>query len=148
MNCSAPSPCINAGEEYVEVDGVIFYAPLTDLDGEERPLGEVWDVGVDEEAICTFIPEEENRITSTDLTLSPNPSSGLLNITYKVSEPGYVNIYVLSMQGELLETLSPGMQNQGEYSLNLDLSQLPDGLYLIRLQAGNQVETIKVVLLK
>ncbi len=148
LNCSEPSPCINAGDEYVEVDGVMYYAPLTDIDGQERPLEEIFDVGVDEEAICTFLPEEETGEPSLDLTVAPNPNSGALNLRYQISDIRYQKCELFSMDGLLVKTLMSGMQQPGIYELEIDLSNLPDGVYLIRLQSGNSVETAKIILLK
>jgi len=146
LNCT--SPCINAGDEYVEVDGVMFYAPLTALDGIERPLEEIYDVGVDEEYSCTFLPEENKKDLSMNIIIVPNPSTGHTSIMYQVAEPGIINVHVLNSRGELIQTFSSGMQIPGEQELMLDLSHLPNGLYLIRLQAGSQVETSKIILHK
>ena len=41
-----------------------------------------------------------------------------------------------------------GMQQPGKHEMELDLTHLPNGLYLIRLQAGEWVETTKIILYK
>ena len=52
------------------------------------------------------------------------------------------------MDGLLVKTLMNGIQQPGKYELEIDLSDLPNGLYLIRLQAGTQMETAKIILQK
>jgi hypothetical protein len=55
---------------------------------------------------------------------------------------------VFSINGVVVKSHSMGNQVAGEYSLDLDLSALPDGIYFIRLQAGEIVETTKIIILK
>jgi len=47
-----------------------------------------------------------------------------------------------------VKTLFSGKLKAGQHEMEFDLSDLPDGLYFIRLQAGKQIETAKIVLLK
>lgn len=97
---------------------------------------------------AVWVPENlDNRLTS-EISIYPNPSSGRFNLSYMLSKPGIVKVNVLNLHGETLQNFSTGNQNPGEHILKVDLSQLPDGLYFIRLQAGKRVETVKVVLLK
>ena len=78
----------------------------------------------------------------------PNPSIGMCNLRYKITQSGMVNIKVLNLQGKLIQSYSSGNQVLGEHILKIDLSSQPDGLYFIRLQTGEQVETAKVLLIK
>jgi hypothetical protein len=94
--------------------------------------------------------EENNDIPGDHLNVQnfPNPSSGILTVRYRIEENSHVSLNVLNMTGEVVETSFSGEQKFGEHTVKLDLSHLPGGLYLIRLQAGERVETAKVVLLK
>ena len=123
-------------------------APLFDFDGEPRPQDGYFDIGADEEELCTLITELDLTETVFDLGINPNPSSGIVIITYKQVEKGKVTLNVINQKGELLKTYSLENQNPGKHTMNLDLSHLPNGLYLIRLQSGNSVETAKIILHK
>ena len=78
----------------------------------------------------------------------PNPSSGALHLRYQISEIRNQKCELFSVDGLLVKTLMDGMQQPGKHELEFDLSDLPNGLYLIRLQAGEHVQTAKIILLK
>ncbi len=148
LNCGAPSPCINAGEEFVEVDGQTYYAPLTDIDGVERPLDDLFDIGADEEALCVFISEQDAGQSPMILTLAPNPSSGAAHLRYSILNTQYLNLDLFSSTGIKVKTLFAGKQQAGDHELSINLSEQSNGIYYIRLQAGKQIETAKIILLK
>ena len=93
---------------------------------------------------------KDRKIQSSDLEINPipNPTSGEVKINYLLNKEIPVKICLLDIQGQLIENIYPLNKKRGLNSLKLNLSHLPDGIYLIRLQAGNQVETAKVVLMK
>ncbi|MCK5766329.1 MAG: T9SS type A sorting domain-containing protein, partial [Bacteroidales bacterium] len=142
------SQCINAGTDEIKINGITYIAPLFDFDGEPRPQDGYFDIGADEEELCTSIAELDLTETVFDLGVNPNPSSGIVIITYKQVERGKVTLNVINHKGELLKTYSLENQNPGKHTMNLDLSHLPNGLYLIRMQSGNSVETAKIILHK
>ena len=52
------------------------------------------------------------------------------------------------MQGEVVDVFIPLEQTPGKHSQRLNISHLLNGLYLVRLQTGDKVETTKVILMK
>ncbi|GAB2603316.1 T9SS type A sorting domain-containing protein [Spirosoma areae] len=67
----------------------------------------------------------------------PNPTSGLI----QWDEPNLTRLEVLNSTGQLLVTIEP---NRGQR--HLDLSYLPDGLYLIRLFASQRTAVQKLII--
>jgi hypothetical protein len=65
------------------------------------------------------------EISVNDFLLYPNPSAGMVNIEFK--EPGNNLIRVFDTKGNLV--YEQQIENQQEL---LDLSNLPQGLYMIR----------------
>jgi len=53
-----------------------------------------------------------------------------------------------SVDGVLVKTLDRGVYSAGTYEKTHDLSDLPNGMYFIRFQSGNMVETSKIIILK
>ena len=60
----------------------------------------------------------------------------------------YVRLEVFNVLGERVNTLSDGVQEAGYHSMVFEGRNLPSGTYLYRLQAGDFVETRKMVLMK
>jgi predicted outer membrane repeat protein len=139
--------CHDAGIDEIEVGGIIYYAPEWDFDGNARPQGPAWDIGADE-CLMEGINKFNTELRDFDLGISPNPSTGLITINYKLKESGVGSISLVNIQGELIQTYTIESQPIGENTTKLDLSHLPDGIYLIRLQAGDMAETAKIVLRK
>jgi len=140
-------PCHNTGINELEIGGILYSAPDHDFDGNNRPQGLYWDIGADE-CLMTVIGNPIVESSLFNLNTDPNPTTGKIKVKYKLDEEIKVNLRVLNLQGELLETFISGTQSPGEQVKKLDLSHLTNGLYLIMLQAGEQVETAKIILLK
>jgi len=62
----------------------------------------------------------------------PSPTTGLLNIRSQGDGPALVQVF--GMNGQLLQQQSFATAN----SLEIDLSQLPNGVYLVAVQTGGQ----------
>ena len=94
--------------------------------------------------------KEKDRFRDEGLALktNPNPSSGALHLRYQISDTRKAKCEMFSVDGVLVKTLISGMHQEGKYEQTFDVSNLPNGLYLIRLQAGNQSETSKIIIHK
>jgi parallel beta-helix repeat protein len=78
----------------------------------------------------------------------PNPFNPITTICYAIPKPCFVDVKIYNLLGEEIATLVNEEKPAGEYRLLWDASGLPSGLYLYRIQAGDFVQTKKVVLLK
>jgi hypothetical protein len=144
---SISSNCVNAGTEEITIGSQIYYCPDHDFDGEWRPMNGIADIGADEYAF-TGISDNPALDRPFMLSVNPNPSSGVAHLRYLISDVQYAICEVFSINGVVVKSHSMGNQVAGEYSMDLDLSALPNGIYFIRLHAGKMVETAKIVLLK
>lgn len=68
------------------------------------------------------------------LTVSPNPIVGETTLQYKLSEPGYVQIKLVSLDGKINSTLFSGNQTAGEQFQQLDLTVFPAGIYFMQVE--------------
>ena len=139
-------PCVDAGIDELIMMGMLISAPDHDFDGQPRPMCGGYDIGADE-ALCEGVFENPPS-NHFNLRTNPNPSSGIINVKYELKDASVVNLSVLNSRGELQESFSLKGQSPVKNSATIDLSQLPNGLYLIRLQAGNRMETAKIILHK
>ena len=139
-------PCVDAGIDELIMMGMLISAPDHDFDGQPRPMCGGYDMGADE-ALCEGVFENPPS-NHFNLRTNPNPSSGIINIKYELKDVAGVTLSISNIRGDRLESYNYGKKAIGEQTVMLDLSHLPDGLYMIRLQVGNQVETAKIILLK
>ena len=69
----------------------------------------------------------------------PNPASHILNISGSNSIQRVSQIEILSLEGRLLMQQKPA----NESTLQVDISALPQGMYLCKITNGNQQQTLK-----
>lgn len=78
----------------------------------------------------------------------PNPFNPSTTITYTVAETRQVNLTIYDVLGKAVATLVNRYQQPGQYSIRFDARNLPSGVYLYRLTAGDFVENRKLLLMK
>ncbi|HSG68041.1 MAG TPA: T9SS type A sorting domain-containing protein [Bacteroidales bacterium] len=88
---------------------------------------------------------EENALSSSSLTLSPNPANGHVNLKWNGNYNGEVNIRVFDLGGkELINNHVVSTGNAIQH--RLDLGQLNRGMYIVSIIAGNEVINEKLVI--
>ena len=79
----------------------------------------------------------------------PNPFGGNTTISYTLPADGRVKLVIRSLTGQIVKTVVNEIETQGDYTLNIDLSNLQSGIYMatISLQKdGKEVlKTIRLV---
>ena len=78
----------------------------------------------------------------------PNPFNPVTTIKYQLPEAARVTVKVYDVIGREVAALVNELQNEGNYSTQLNASKLSSGIYFYTLRAGNFVSTKKMVLLK
>jgi len=78
----------------------------------------------------------------------PNPFNPSTDISFMLSENGYVTLKIYDVLGSLVETLISNELSAGSYNYSWDASQLSTGIYLYQLQTKNYTQTRKMILLK
>jgi Secretion system C-terminal sorting domain len=107
-----------------------------DLDSESRNANVTSAVSVDEASIVTGIKAY------------PNPSNGVLNINYALSNNTAVSVEVIDMVGNVVMFQNIGNQNAGTYTQALDLTSLASGMYMVNVKTNDVVNTLRVTLNK
>ena len=99
----------------------------------------------------TFINEELIVEKPTDYHISnnyPNPFNPSTKIKYSLPQTSNVVIKVFDILGNEIETLVNEEKQTGTYEITWYTENLPSGIYFYRIQAGNFIETKKMLLLK
>lgn len=83
-----------------------------------------------------------------DFNCFPNPASTNFTIEYSLLKPQNVNIRILNLLGSEVLTSFQGIQNRGNYSLNLETTNLPSGIYIVKLETGSTYKIKKLIIVK
>jgi len=78
----------------------------------------------------------------------PNPFNPSTTIDYQLPEMAQVSLRLYSLLGEEVKTLVDAVQSPGYKSIQVNLSDLPSGVYIYRLVAGSFTSSKKLVLMR
>jgi len=81
-------------------------------------------------------------------TAYPNPFNAATLLKYAVSSPGFVRLVVYDLQGREMEILYEGNTVAGRYATEVNTGNWASGIYLVRLEAGGEVDLVKLVCVK
>jgi len=93
----------------------------------------------------------ENILSPKEFYLAqnyPNPFNPITTIKYKIPELSLVTLKVYDVLGNEIATLFNEEKNAGNYSVEFNATALPSGVYFYRIQAGDFIQTKKMVLMK
>ena len=97
----------------------------------------------------TSIRNEKNIPDGFNLLQNyPNPFNPTTIINYSVPKTSFVTIKLYDVLGKVIKTLVNEEKPVGNYNFELNAYTLTSGIYFYRMQAGNFVETKKLILLK
>ncbi len=111
---------------------------------------------IDDITVTAYTPVSiDDAIVELPQTLSldpayPNPFNPNTTLSFSVpnGSVGQTSLQLYDMNGRLLETLWQGTTRGGSYSLNWDGSQMPSGIYLLRLSNQSDSQLQRITLLK
>jgi len=98
-----------------------------------------WFVGLD---------DKTQAAESIAIDSYPNPTSGMLSIRYKLVEKESFSIKLYNVYGKMVETILSGTQEAGSFTLEFNGSDLSDGIYYCRIEAGSVSDVTKITIVK
>ncbi len=78
----------------------------------------------------------------------PNPFNPSTTIKYQISEMSFVTLKLYDVLGNEIAKMVNAEKPAGSYEVEFNAASLPSGIYFYRLQAGDYIETKKMVLMK
>ncbi len=129
VDVSAPPSVLQYRLRQIDLDGTVHYS---------EPITVSSPTGVDE--VIPFAFELEQNY--------PNPFNPATKIRYSVAAPTHVSLTVFNKLGQEVTTLVEGEQPAGRYEVQYRNDNLSSGTYFYRLQAGDFVQTKKMMLVK
>ncbi len=115
-------------EEGTTTDRFFYYLDEADLNPGEQPAGIPQMVGLRNEVL-----------------LYPNPANSDVSVSFNMLNDGPLGISVYDFQGRLLKTLMKESVDAGLQLYTFDLSELPAGNYLLRLEKDGIVQEKKLL---
>ena len=129
------SPCIDAGD------------PLSSYD----PDSTIADIGAYyfDQILGAEFPETCPLPTAFSLSLPyPNPFNSSVTISFAVPRPGEVRITIYDITGREVEALVTGHLSTGAHEAVWNAAGAASGVYFVRMEAGDFMQTRKMILLK
>lgn len=78
----------------------------------------------------------------------PNPFNAITTMKFGIPKISEVKITIYNLKGQLVEELFRGKKMPGYHSINWNAKDHASGLYFIKLEAGDFVQTQKCMLIK
>ncbi|MGD8306420.1 MAG: T9SS type A sorting domain-containing protein [Ignavibacteria bacterium] len=107
---------------------------------------------IDEDTFGIVTSIENNIQLPNELYLSqnfPNPFNPSTFIEFSLKEESYTTLTIFDISGrEVKNLLKNESLSTGTYRINVDASDLPSGVYFYSLQAGDFIDTKKMILMK
>jgi hypothetical protein len=142
------SPCIDTGRP----DTTGMNLPLWDLLSNYRLMDgdndgdTIVDMGAYEyKYSAVYSPELRIKNSKLRIEVYPNPTVGITQFAVRSSQSEHVTLKIYDVHGTELATVMDSKMAAGEYRVIFDASSLPAGMYFVKVQAGNDVEVVKLV---
>ena len=78
----------------------------------------------------------------------PNPFNSSITISYGLPVAALVSLQLYDIAGQKIKTMVNGCKQTGAYSATLKAANMPSGLYMVRLEASDQMIIQKIMLIR
>ena len=148
-------PTVREVEDYfgcsvaISGDNIIIGAWNEDEDADEaNTLSNVGSAYIFKRSIGVGINETPLPQEFTFGSAYPNPFNPRTAVSFQLSAFSNIELNIYNVQGILVDKLYSGPIEAGHYELTWDASNMPSGVYIVRMVAENYIASQKVVLIK
>ncbi len=95
--------------------------------------------------------EEENASPlagEVSIGIYPNPVKSNANISIELAQASATHISVYNLKGKLIDQINLGHQTKGKHEISYYTGNLREGMYIIRVHAGNALSSAKFMVVK
>ncbi len=144
---SGSYPDMEPGDEYDYTLAVVLGETLEELqenvDSVRAAFQQGFDpLGVEERETTVPVEHPDLHLASSNIT------DGFVGLRYSLPYSCNINLAVFDATGRRIETLYQGHAKSGSNNITWDATQIPAGVYFVRLQAGNQSCTERVLIVR
>ena len=104
-----------------------------------------------EEIMIVNSHSEIDIILPTEIVLGeayPNPFNPVTNLDISVTEESFVTVKIYDIRGYGVNTLLSANLERGTHTVSWNASDFPSGLYIVRAETSNGIQSQKITLLK
>lgn len=157
-NCKAPKLTINRPPSYHVNWAVGFIGNITNVGYTADPMGVVESNGTRIAAIPSlFLVQLNERLNATTampkiqesvslMRLYPNPAKTNIAVRYIISDHSDVKLTLINLNGQVIKSIVNTHQSSGDYIENISLSQIPAGVYIVKLNAADIIIKNKLII--
>lgn len=87
------------------------------------------------------VGEEENVLE--EAVIFPNPADRVAELRFTAIESGEINVTVLDLNGRAVSLASQNV-SAGVQSIELDVADLPTGVYMVKVQQNDDIKTLRL----
>lgn len=87
-------------------------------------------------------------LSADDISIHPNPITNNANIEFSLNGSTDVNITVFDILGKNITNLFEGEMSSGPHNIQMDVNELNNGVYIVKIQMNNEVVTKKIMVTK
>ena len=70
--------------------------------------------------------------------VTPNPADDVTRIDFKLSTSNHIQVSVGRMDGGAIQSTDFGLMEAGQHQLELNLGDIPSGIYLLSMNTSDQ----------
>jgi hypothetical protein len=141
------SPCIDGGDP-----DPVYYDP-EDPNNPETPLwpakgtliNDLGNYGGPYEPLIVGVPQFRVPGSRVQVEVYPNPTDDIFNLQFTVCYLQRISLKMFDLFGREVKTICDGNQPLGNHQMQVDVSDLPAGIYIVRLRAGEHMKATKIV---
>ncbi len=89
-----------------------------------------------------------SRVSADGVAAYPNPFDRQTEITFSLDQSSEVRLAVYDVRGREVAQLTEGTYQAGSHTVTFDGTDLPSGVYVWRLEAGDEVQTGRLALVR
>jgi hypothetical protein len=93
-------------------------------------------------------PTAVEQFEKNGMKVYPNPFNEEAKVTFYLMNSENVNLYLYNATGQIVKSFNKGSYPAGNQECTIDASGLPSGIYMLEMQAGEQVHICKVSVIK
>ena len=138
---------INKEGEYILFSGTIPFSVPNPIEPSATPVTHSTVIS-DCYDIAGLQAHEDVMIPHTFMRSYPNPFNPVLTIDIEITETSNILLEIFDLSGRWITTVASGKANAGTHRQFWNGSQMPSGVYFVRLQTEKEQLIQKVILLK